>query len=62
MIQGAKLTVYVTIDNNRVKELESEGYTDKEIEHAIKNAITLKDKPTRQPVCDIESIFLEKYY
>jgi hypothetical protein len=62
MINGAKLTVYIIIDPKMVEEMEQKGYTDKDIERAIKQSLTLKDKSDRQPVYDIESVFLEKYY
>ena len=61
-INGAKLTVIVQIDNDKIQELKAQGYSDKEIENAVKRSITLTDINMRQPVFDIESVELVKYY
>ena len=62
MINGAKLIVTVLIDNDQVDELKTQGFSDKDIEFAIKKSITLTASNMRQPVRDIESVELIKYY
>lgn len=59
---GAKLEVTILIDKDQWEEIKSEGYSDKDIEQAIKQAITLKGVPFRSPVMEIDSIDLVKYY
>jgi adenine deaminase len=59
-----KATIKVTllIDDDKVKELTKQGYSDKDIARAITTSIRLKDIPFNKPVYDIESIELLKYY
>lgn len=61
-IKGAKLEVTVLIDEDLLAELQADGYSDKAIEAMIKKSITLKDIPFRNPVFEIESVELQKYY
>lgn len=61
-INGAKLTVTVLIDDDKVNELKAQGYSDLDIEKAICKAISITDIPLRNPVQDIVSVELVKYY
>jgi hypothetical protein len=61
-MNSVKLTVYLTIDSEQEQRMREQGASDKEIENAIKNSITVKDINMRQPVLDIESVIVEKYY
>jgi len=61
-MNSVKLTVYLTIDSEQEQRMREQGASDKEIENAIKNSITVKDINMRQPVLDIESVTVEKYY
>lgn len=62
MINGAKLMVTVLMDNAKVEEMKAQGYSDLDIQKTICKAITLTDANVRQPVWDIESVELIKYY
>jgi hypothetical protein len=62
VINGARLTVTVLIDNDKVQDLKELGYSDKDIETLIKKSIRLKNINVWQPVTDIESVVLEKFF
>lgn len=62
MINGAKLTITVFIDDDQVDEMKATGMSDEKIQKAICEAITLTESNMRQPVHSIESVELVKYY
>jgi hypothetical protein len=61
-MNSVRLTVYLTIDSEQEQEMRKQGASDRDMENAIRNSITVKDINMRQPVLDIESVIVEKYY
>ena len=63
---GAKLEVTILVDKDRWNELKSQGYSDKDLQKAIEQSITINYRVRgaiiSSPILDINSATLLKYY
>lgn len=63
---AAKLEVHILIDTDIYEDLESNGYSDADIQKAIEQSISLKSTIggaiVTPPVLDVQSVTLQKYY